>query len=49
MLILVRALNVEAGSSVLVFSDAIDGKVLGDSRIVSSAVLVGSTTAHVIV
>ena len=49
MLMLVRALNVEAGSSVLVFNDATDGKVLGGSRIVSSAVLVGSTTAHVIV
>ena len=43
MVMLVRAQNVEAGSSVFVFNDSVDGKVLGGCWIVSSAVLVGST------
>ena len=43
MVMLVRVRNVEAGSSVFAFNDAIDGKVLGGCWIVSSAVLVGST------
>ena len=43
MVTFVRALNVEAGSSVFVFKDAISGTVLGGCWIASSADLVGST------
>ena len=39
----VRILNVEAGSSIFVFKDAISSTVLGGCWIVSSADLVGST------
>ena len=38
----VRALNMEAGSSVFVYKDAIDGTVLGGCWIVSSLVFIGS-------
>ena len=48
MVMLVRTINTEAGSSVFVFEDDIDGAVLGSYRTVSSAVLVGSN-GHVIV
>ena len=43
MVMFVRALNVEAGSSIFVFKDAISGTVLVGWWIVSSADLVGST------
>ena len=43
MVMFVRSLNVEAGSSVFVFKDAISGTVLGGCWIASSADLVGST------
>ena len=42
IVMLVRALNVEAGSA-FVFKDAISGTVLGSCWIISSVVLVGST------